>query len=231
MKLTHIFCLIIFFTHLTAFSQEEIMNKRVTKEMFITKKGPNTNRYSHVFLTLATFIKTAPTQADPKYPGSLQYCLGLRTKYKISEVYALGYEIEYKLSNFEYSKGHDNLPLHESDRILTHSISLGLFQRINFDKRGNYIGKFMDMGAYAEFPFSKSNILIDHADTLLSGQQKLILSHLKYMNSLNYGVTLRFGYNRIVLVAMYRLSDIFKSAYKRVDLPKLNIGIQIGIHK
>ena len=207
------------------------MDKNVSKEMFITKEGPNTNRFTHAFFSLSSFVKTSASQADPKYPGSLQFSLGLRTKHKIAEWYALGYELEYRLSNFRYAKIHDNLPVHDKDRILTHSIALSLFQRINFDKRGNYIGKFMDMGAYGEFPFSKSNILIDNADTLLSGQQKLILSHLKFMNSFNYGVSARIGYNRIVLFAIYRLSDIFKPGYNRMELPRLNVGLQIGIHK
>jgi hypothetical protein len=231
MKLLH-FIYIFFLTIESAvFGQEVIMNKSVSKEMFNMKNGPNTHRYTHAYFSLSSFIKTSVTQADPKYPGSLQYCLGLRTKYKLAEWYALGYELEYRLSNFRYAKVHDNLPVHDKDRILTHSLALSLFQRLNFDKRGNYIGKFMDMGAYGEFPFIKNNILIDNVDTLFSGQQKLVLSHLKFMNSFNYGVSARLGYNRVVLFAAYRISDIFKSSYKRMDLPRLNVGLQIGIHK
>jgi hypothetical protein len=147
------------------------------------------------------------------------------------EWYALGYELEYRLSNFRYSKIHDNQPLHDKDRLLTHSLALSCFQRFNFDKRGNYIGKFMDMGIYSELPFSKSNILIDNIDTLSSGQQKLILTHLKFMNSINYGVLARVGFNRVVLFATYRLSDIFKASFNRMDLPRLSAGLQIGIHK
>ena len=213
------------------FGQEVIMDKQVSKEMFITKEGPNTNRFSHVYFSFGSFIKTSANQADIKFPASLQFSLGLRTKYKIAEWYALGYELEYRLSNFRYAKIHDNLPAHDKDNILTHSLALSLFQRINFDKRGNYIGKFMDLGIYGEFPFIKSNILVDNKDTLSSGQQKLILTHLNFMNSFNYGVSARVGYNRIVLFALYRLSDIFKSGSNRMDLPRLNVGLQIGIHR
>jgi len=73
--------------------------------------------------------------------------------------------------------------------------------------------------------------LIDNADTLGSGQQKIILTKLKYMNSVNYGLTARIGYNRFVIFAMYRFSDIFKSSSDRIDLPRLNVGLQLGIHK
>lgn len=223
---------LIFLTNLSnIFSQEVIMDKTVSKDMFITKFGPNTNRYTHLFFSISTFIKTSNAQADPKYPGSLQYCLGLRTKYKIAEWYALGYELEYRLSNFRYANIHDNLPVHDIDRLLTNSLALGFFQRFNFDKRGNYIGKFMDLGINGEFPFATSNELIDHKDTLSSGQQKLVLTGLKYLNNFNYGVTARLGYNRIVIFALYRISDIFKSAYNRSELPRLNVGLQIGIHK
>ena len=207
------------------------MDKHVTKEMFKMNNGPNTNRFTHAFFSLSSFIKTSANQAEIKYPGSLQLGVGVRTKYKIAEWYSLGYELEYRLSNFRYAASHDNLPFHGTDKILTHSIALSLFQRINFDKRGNFIGKFFDVGAYGELPFSKSNILIDNADTLGSGQQKIILTKLKYMNSVNYGLTARIGYNRFVIFAMYRFSDIFKSSSDRIDLPRLNVGLQLGIHK
>jgi len=207
------------------------MDKHVTKEMFKMNNGPNTNRFTHAFFSLSSFIKTSANQAEIKYPGSLQLGVGVRTKYKIAEWYSLGYELEYRLSNFRYAASHDNLPFHGTDKILTHSIALSLFQRINFDKRGNFIGKFFDVGAYGELPFSKSNILIDNADTLGSGQQKIILTKLKYMNSVNYGLTARIGYNRFVIFVMYRFSDIFKSSSNRIDLPRLNVGLQLGIHK
>jgi hypothetical protein len=211
--------------------QEVVMDKTVTREMFKMNEGPNTSRFTHVFLSLGSFIKTSSLQADPSYPGSLQIGAGLRTKFKIAEWYALGYELEYRLSSFRYAKAHDSLQIHDKDKILTHSLALSLFQRFNFDKRGNYIGKFMDIGAYGEWPFARSNILIDNRDTLSSGQQKLILSHLKFMNSFNYGISARIGYNRIVIFALYRLSDIFKPNYNRIDLPRLTIGLQLGIHK
>jgi len=223
--------MIITASHSTIFGQEVVMDKTVTKGMFKMNEGPNTNRFTHVFLSLSSFIKTSGNQVGLKYPGSLQIGLGLRTKYKITEWYAIGYEFEYRLSNFRYANSHDSLPFHETDKILTHSFALSSFQRINFDKRGNYIGKFLDMGVYGELPFSKSNILIDNADTLGSSQQKLVLSKLKFMNAFNYGVCVKLGYNRIVLFAIYRLSDIFKPSYNRMDLPRLNVGLQLGVHK
>jgi hypothetical protein len=231
MRLSDSLFLMFLASQAAAFGQEVIMDRSVSKDMFNTKEGPNTHKYRHAFISFGSFIKTSADQADLEYPGSLQFSLGMRTKYKIAEWYALGYELEYRLSNFRYLRIHDNLPVHEKDRILTHSIALSIFQRFNFDKRGNYIGKFMDLGAYGEFPFSKSNILIDNVDTLSSGKQKLILTHLKFMNSINYGVSARLGFNRIVLYALYRLSDIFKPAYNRMEFPRLNVGLQIGIHK
>jgi hypothetical protein len=221
--------LLLFIAPLTG--QEVIMDKTVTKEMFKMNEGPNTSRFTHFFLSLGSFIKTSSQQADPSYPGSLQIAAGLRTKFKIAEWYAIGYELEYRMFSFRYAKAHDNLQIHDKDKIVSHSLALSLFQRFNIDKRGNYIGKFMDMGAYGELPFAKSNVLIDNIDTLSSGQQKLILSHLKFMNSFNYGVSARIGYNRIVIFALYRLSDIFKSSSNRMDLPRLTIGLQLGIHK
>lgn len=211
--------------------QEVVMEKTVAPGMFKMNDGPNTDRFTHAFVSLSSFLKTSASQADLKFPNSLQIAAGFRTKYKIAEWYALGYELEYRLSNYRYSSSHDNLPFHETDKILTHSIALSLFQRFNFDKRGNYIGKFMDMGVYGEVPFSKSNILIDNADTLGSGQQKLVLSKLKFMNAFNYGVCVKLGYNRVVIFAIYRFSDIFKPSYNRIDLPRLNVGLQLGIHK
>jgi hypothetical protein len=226
-----ILVILVFPFNYSLFGQKVELEKTVTRGMFKMTSGPNTDRYSHLYLSLGSYIKTKPEQAELKYPASIQFGIGVRTKYKIAEWYSLGYELEYRLANYRYATVHDNLAFHETDRILTHSIVLALFQRLNFDRRGNYIGKFLDMGVYGELPFSKSNILIDNADTLGSGKQKLVLSELKFMNSINYGASVRIGFNRIVFYALYRLSDIFKPSYNRSDLPRLNVGIQIGLHK
>ena len=57
------------------------------------------------------------------------------------------------------------------------------------------------------------------------------ITHLKYYEPFNYGVLARFGINRYVIYANYRLSDLFKSSYNYAELPRLTLGVQIGLHK
>jgi hypothetical protein len=49
------------------------------------------------------------------------------------------------------------------------------------------------------------------------------------MENFAYGFLARAGTNRYVITAKYRMSDIFKSSYAIPELPRLTVGVEVGL--
>jgi len=60
---------------------------------------------------------------------------------------------------------------------------------------------------------------------------RLSTTQLKYVENFSYGLLARIGVSRYALTAQYRLSDIFKSSYAMPELPRLIVGIEVGLFK
>jgi hypothetical protein len=101
--------------------------------------------------------------------------------------------------------------------------------RFNYGRRGNIIGKFIDLCAYGDWTFSASNNTKDKRQN--GNHVKTRITHLNYYNSTNYGVLARIGFNRYVFYGSYRLSNMFKSSANFPELPRITVGLQIGFHK
>ena len=55
-----------------------------------------------------------------------------------------------------------------------------------------------------------------------------------YFEEINYGATIRFGFDKFSIFGKYRLSDMFTQEFKRdittSELPRLEIGLQYSIY-
>jgi len=187
--------------------------------------------------------------SEIKYGSSSDFVYGYRYKRKLSEFYAVGFDIFYHSTAFHLKQGPNKvLPnniLHddkgEKEKLTFHNLSLGLYNRFNFGKRGNYIGNFIDLGARVDWAFSVVHFTKDRyeiANINNGGVEKTKTAGLVYTKPIYYNVFARFGFNKFVITASYRLSDLFKEdpeLYKGYDkypeLPLLIVGVEIGLHK
>ncbi len=216
-------------------AQDVLFNETVNSDSVIEKNGPNLKHYKHPYIGFGF----AATQSENKSSNvdlglSSNFIFGYRTKLKISNFYAIGYDISYNLSWYRLSQTNDKRTpdslQNDKERLTFHNFELGLYNRFNFGKRGNIIGKFIDLGAYADWTFLCSHFTKNKNDAN-DNIYKTKVTHLKYYEAFNYGVLTRIGINRWVVYANYRLSDLFKSSYNYAELPRLTIGVQIGLHK
>lgn len=230
-------------------SQDVLLEEVVFADSADPSFGPNYKNYSHFYIGFGIVAGKSITGSQIKYGYSTEKSLGLRFKRKLNNVFSLGFNISYSHTQFHLSqdstKTLPNNLLHDKERINFHNLYLGIYQRINWGKRGNYVGNFIDFGGRLYWPFAINHVTKDQlpANHLNNGRMaKVKTSNLAYANPYNYCAVIRIGLNRYVFSASYRLSPLFKndpklfSQYnseieKYEDLPLIIVGIEIGMHK
>ncbi|MFC2118185.1 hypothetical protein ACFLTI_10180 [Bacteroidota bacterium] len=198
--------------------------------------GPNLRHFNHLYLDFGIIIGKAEGQTEIINSSSNSLRFGNRYKLKISSIYSIGLDVSISRKSFRIKQNNNKIfpepTLHKSEKVLIYDLGFGFFNRINFRSRGNYIGEYFDFGIYAHPILQSSHITKDDYNPQITGFKKNIVNEkgLEYINDYYYSVILRFGINRYIISAEYRLSDIISSEYQ-THLPVFSIGIQIGIHK
>jgi len=245
-----IFTIICLFT-VNLFSQTELLSEEVNSETFKQDNyGKNNKSYTHWYLGFDFFVPTDATKEfKSEYGKSHNFNIGYRYKFKITNWLAFGADLDYI-----FAKHYLNYPLfldsvdnladktYGNQKLKINYIGGDIYMRLNFGRRGNSIGKFVDIAAFGLYNFDAKHIIINKLDNINSFRAKnvkTINSNLNYLEVINYGARLRLGYDRYVVTVSYSLSDIFTTEFKndvndwekpRLDLPKLSVGFQLGLH-
>ncbi|MBE0640406.1 MAG: hypothetical protein IH599_00115, partial [Bacteroidales bacterium] len=103
----------------------------------------------------------------------------------------------------------------------------GLYTRINYDtKRGNYIGRYIDLGGYLAWNINSRRVYYSRGPG--NERTRLKISDSGYLRPFESGLLLRLGFQNIALTTSLRFSDYFTSESGTGDLPLISIGIEIG---
>jgi hypothetical protein len=236
-----------------AAAQNVLLAQDVAKDSIPEKFGPNLKHYTHFYLGYGFVVGPSENKGSQvKYPASHEWVIGLRYKYKVGEVYALGFDLALTPQVFKLKQQEGKtLPattLYKSEKLKFTNLGLAFYNRFNWDKRGNYMGNFVDLGVYGNWLATQARIYED--DNIyglvgpLSGVKtvKVRESGLKYVSDFNYGALVRVGFNRYVFYGTYRISDLFDSGYSVLnpdgsnyfafpELPRFTLGFQLSLHK
>jgi hypothetical protein len=103
------------------------------------------------------------------------------------------------------------------------------FLRLNYGRRGNAIGRYVDVVGWGGWVLSS----VHHTeDSPASAGRKVQTAErgLSYVNRWSYGSGLRVGSGRFALVSRYRLSDVFRPAYRAQypELPRWVLGLELS---
>lgn len=227
------------------FSQTILMEEDVNADTLPPTFGPNLKNFVHSYFRYGFVAGKSEGAGAEIIPGlSNEFSFGIRYKRKMNNFYALGFDvfynkINYRLKQISSKVFPDTLHNHIAEKFFYNNFGLEIYNRFNFGKRGNILGNFLDLGGYGEWGFSIKHFFKDDLDTAQTGAKMREITNKKllYANNLNYGATLRFGMNRFILYGKYRLSDIFKANYlaenklKYPELPRLIVGLEIGLVK
>ena len=129
--------------------------------------------------------------------------------------------------------------IYDKEKIMSNNLGGDIFMRFNIGKRTTKVGNYIDLGGYGDWAYRTSREVtvdaVDPNDPIGSEYSTSTNFRLNYLEKINYGLQARIGYGKFVLFGKYRLSDMFtdefKTAVSPTDLPRLIMGIEIGLHK
>jgi hypothetical protein len=213
----------------------ELVSEEVDTTGKISKFGPNRLFYLCPYGGLGTMPMPQVYGAQTNWwSTSLTY--GIRSKLKLFYWNALVLDVAYRYDRYSIRQNTPKLsPLiaanHVRERISLHNFSVAFCDRINFRRRGNVMGNWLDLGVYADHVFRSANVFVDrHYDSNsasgFSYKVKTRIVGLPYIDKLNYGFAIRVGGDYYCFYAQYRVNSLFTvETPNNRDLPKLMLGV------
>ena len=119
--------------------------------------------------------------------------------------------------------------IHEEESFEYNTLAAGPYLRINFGKRGNYIGKYVDLAGRFHLVIKAQHYAKDEQPN--GNITRIYTLKLNYTHPSYYDALVRVGNNRYAIKVSYRLTDLFTTASALPELPQLMIGIEVGAHK
>ena len=234
----------------SGFAQEEIKLEeksgldKIGKEKSDKKFGPNKTHYIHSHLNVGFMLPPAEGDgADILYGKSHIFTYGVRYKLKVVDFFAIGAGLNYTYQAWHMDQSASKLVpddiIYDKEMIKSNNLGGDVFMRFNIGERNDKVGNYIDLGAYGEWAYGTSRETTinatDPSAPLGSEYSTATNFHLNYLEKANYGLQARVGYGKFVLFGKYRMSDIFteefKTAISTTDLPRLIVGIEMGMHK
>lgn len=220
----------------TAYAQKPLLNEN--PDDLYANKSWGKNRLHNISLNVGfgSYININEPEEIKIYPVRSNYShIGLRYKLRFCNFYAWGLDLNWNTSNYSIKQNPSNaFPdtlTHHKEYFNYHNFGLGFYNRFNFDvKRGNIIGKYLDIGIWGNWLFDAKHTFVEKFETPQHGayESKTKLTKLNYLTDLHWGVNARLGINSFVIFANYRISDLLNSKYNFEPTP-LVIGIEIDI--
>ncbi|MCC6251013.1 MAG: hypothetical protein IT238_00965 [Bacteroidia bacterium] len=227
-----LFFMVIVFCHTQAFSQKQIIHHNLKQDTLKTNKGPNARKFSYSYLNFGGIIPDSKV-IHPQRSHEIGF--GRVFKRRINNVFSLGNDLAFLYRNYNI-KDTANYAFPpgaklKQERIYTRNLQLKPWLRINYGKRGNTLGKFIDIGAYGEWSFARTHYykFENPKGTPEGVKAEYILRKHDWFLPFNYGAMVRLGFNKWGIYGTYRLSNMFKTNRYFIELPRISAGISYAI--
>jgi len=210
-------------------AQTVLLERHVVSDSTKRARGPNLSHYMHFYGAFGFVMPNNNYSWSPIYFGKASnWELGLRYKKRITNWLAIGGNVSYDFFNYRMEQSKfKTLPdtlMYDKQKITVHNLSLQPFIRINFGRRGNKIGNYIDFGFFYNAVISSK----EKQEGTPAGLDKVVIKNPSYMPSDYYGFFTNIGVGRWVIYAKYNYSGIIRGDTRYMDLPPLTIGLQIG---
>jgi hypothetical protein len=229
----NIFTIILLTLSIGAFSQDILLQQNVKADSVRPTYGPNLKNFFHGYIGIGFPFSTSQESGYTKPVASANFDFGVRYKRRFTNYLAMGMDlgissVSYRIKQND-SKTVPDITINDKEKILVNALGSSAWLRINVGRRGNYVGNYLDLGAYGDWNFQKK-----HKTTNTNSDNekvKISTSKLKYVEDFSYGFLTRVGIGRYALTARYRMSDIFISSYDIPELPRLIVGFEVGLFR
>lgn len=223
-----------FFAGLPVKAQEFHIERNPVEIVKHTHWGPNRAHFGHFFMGIG--VSTPLDQGmekDISIPLSENYRFGYRYRIKIINGLLVGAEANVNSTTYQFKRG-EGIPPFGPELLARERATLGngeggLFLRLRFGQRGDYIGRYIDLGIGTQLNIS-SRYLVKKRDLLSSTarEAKIIYSDLELFSPWVHQMTMRIGMDRLSVFGKYRWTRLLRPVVAGVDLPRLIIGMEIS---
>ena len=232
-------CLLVVLAFLSvgSFAQDEKPDPygRDLEALTLKKRGPNQDKYSHLFIGYGFVTGTDNDSSEIIYGKSGVFTLGYLFKWRLAKWSELGFDVAYHRTAYhlkqDSAKTVPTPSLHKKEKIIFNSLQTSPFIRIKLLNNYRSNGTFIDLGGYAGWQYNVKHETIENNLTPGAGKTKIVNTQLDYTRDYVYGLLARVGFNRFIFYGRYRLSNIFTDDSGFQDLPIYEVGIKLGIHQ
>ncbi|CAG0979991.1 MAG: hypothetical protein HND27_08415 [Bacteroidetes bacterium] len=203
-----------------------------------TSKGVSGKNFIYLYMGLGMIVgKSEGMGSDILYGHSTNFAMGLRFFHHFNKFYRMGVDLghdgySYRLKQ-DSTKILPNNQLHNRERIVINNLNVTFVNRLTIGKATKGMGTFIDVGGFAGWTHTSINFTQnDHIIANAANATKTQTYHrgLVFVEDYQYGITAGFGRNFFRIVAKYRLSDNFKSQFIYSELPRITVGLELGLH-
>lgn len=201
--------------------------------------GPNRKHYAAVFYGFGALFGPTDSSGSNILPErSYWLTLGFRHKKKHSSFFNTGTDFFIEARNFSLAqtdkKVFGGTFLHRKERLHQYTVNLSLFMRFNLVKRGDHLGKYIDLYATGIYAPITRHYTYDKIDPLYGSKNgKHTFSQLQYTRRIFAQVGLRLGISFLQFQFFYRPVNMLKRTkdFPYPELPRFGAGIILDVER
>jgi hypothetical protein len=217
-----------------AHGQQVLVQANVADDTVRASFGPNRHYFGHLYVGYGMLAGAADPGAGLRHglrSGELQ--AGGRLKIRFTQALAATFDLGYGYLRYDLAQnGQKLLPspaLHQRETLAQHRIYSEAGLRLNFGRRGNAVGSYLDLLASGGRVVGTSHTMQDDPAPGIDAVETTEYG-LPYLRRWTTGVGARLGFDRYALTARYRLNSAYPNSYAAwPELPRWLLGIEIGI--
>ncbi|MCI1187419.1 hypothetical protein MON38_08300 [Hymenobacter sp. DH14] len=215
-------------------AQQVLVQANVADDTVKTTFGPNRRWFGHGYVALG--LVAGPAEAGARLRDgltSLEARVGGRLKLRLSQSVALCGDLAYAFLRYDLAQEAGKLvpapTLHQRESLALHQVVSEVALRLNFGRRGNAVGSYLDLLAGGSWAAATRHRTEDVPAPGI-GSVETTESGLPYLRRFGGSAGARLGFDRYALAARYRFSPAFASSYAAwPELPRWVIGVEVGL--
>lgn len=215
-------------------AQQVLVQANVADDTVKTTFGPNRRWFGHGYVALGLVAGPAEAGARLRYGfPSAEARVGGRLKRRLSQSVALCGDLAYAYLRYDLAQeAGKRVPaptLHQRESLVLHQIATEFAVRFNYGRRGNAVGRYLDLLAGGNWAAGTHHSTEDTPAPGI-GSVETTESGLPYLRRFGGIAGARLGFDRYALAARYRFSPAFAPAYAAwPELPRWVVGVEVGL--
>ncbi|SNC63816.1 hypothetical protein SAMN06265337_0955 [Hymenobacter gelipurpurascens] len=219
-----------------AHAQRVLLRSNTSQDTLRDTYGPNRAFFRHLFLSYTPVVgKANGAGADLHAFRSAEFSLGVRQKYRLSQATAAGFDLRYARLNYSLKQSAAKLlpttAQHYSEALVLHQALLEPYVRLNFGRRGNVVGHYIDLTGWGGWVIGTAHAYEDRPGAPSASRTVVHERGLNYLHRWPAGVGVRLGSNRYAAIVHYRLTNSYSGTAPASypELPRWAAGLELGL--